>query len=117
MKKITCIVCPLGCEITARMDGDNIAELSGQGCKRGEAYARAELADPRRMLTTTMRVKGDGLVAVKSAQALPKGALMACMEVIKKRIVTAPINIGDVLIEDICGTGVDIIATGRAAGV
>lgn len=117
MKKLTCIVCPLGCEITARMDGDKIAELSGQGCQRGEAYARTELIDPRRMLTTTMRVKGDGLVAVKSAQALPKGALMVCMEAIKKQTATAPINIGDVLIEDICGTGVRIVATGRVAGV
>ena len=68
MKKLTCIVCPLGCEITAHMDGHKIAELSGQGCKRGEAYARTELLDPRRMLTTTMRVAGGGLVPVKSVK-------------------------------------------------
>ena len=75
-RKLTCVVCPLGCAITAEVEGDNILNISGATCKRGKAYAKTELTDPRRMLTTTMRVKGAGLVPVKSSEALPKALLL-----------------------------------------
>ncbi len=113
-KKLTCIVCPLGCQITAELDGDKIENLTGATCKRGQAYARAELTDPRRTLTTTMRVDGAGLVPVKSSAALPKALLLNSMGVINAAQVKAPVEPGDILIHDILGTGVDIVATGRA---
>ncbi len=116
-KNITCTVCPQGCAIKALMDGDKIAELAGYRCKRGETYARAELTDPRRTLTTTMRVAGGGLVSVKSQTPLPKNKLRDCMAVINAAQATAPVEIGDVLIKDILGTGVDIVATGRVKSV
>jgi CxxC motif-containing protein len=112
-KKLTCIVCPLGCQITAEVDGDNISGITGATCKRGEAYAKAELTDPRRTLTTTMRVAGAGLVPVKSSAALPKALLKPSMSVINAARAQAPVEAGDVLIRDILGTGVDIVATDR----
>lgn len=113
-KKLTCIVCPLGCQITAQLRGNNITSLTGATCKRGDAYARAELTDPRRTLTTTMRVHGAGLVPVKSSGALPKALIMDSMNIINAAQVTAPVEPGDVLVRDILGTGVDIVATDRA---
>lgn len=116
-KHLTCIVCPLGCAITAQTDGGDIVSISGHTCKRGEGYARAELTDPRRTLTTTMRVAGGGLVSVKSKDTLPKGRLFDCMTVINAREAHAPVEIGDVLVSDILGLGVDIVATSRVKGV
>lgn len=116
-KYLTCIVCPLGCAMTAQLDGDKIVSVSGNTCKRGESYACAELTDPRRTLTTTMRVKGCGLVSVKSKDPLPKGKLFDCMTVINAWEVQAPVAIGDVLIKDIMGQGVDIVATSCVKGV
>jgi CxxC motif-containing protein len=116
-KNLTCIVCPLGCAMTAQIDGGKIVSISGHTCKRGESYARTELSDPRRTLTTTMRVKGNGLVSVKSKDPLPKGKLFDCMTVINAWEAQAPVEIGDVLIKDIMGLGVDIVATSRVKGV
>jgi CxxC motif-containing protein len=116
-KNLTCIVCPLGCAMTAQMDGGKVVSISGNTCKRGESYARAELTDPRRTLTTTMRVKGGGLVSVKSKDTLPKGKLFDCMTVINAGEAQTPVEIGDVLIKDIMGLGVDIVATSRVKGV
>jgi len=112
-KKLTCIICPLGCPITAEMDGNKVSKISGASCKRGEAYARTELTDPRRTLTTTMRVDGAGLVPVKSNGALPKALLLQSMGVINMARAQAPVKPGDVLIRNILGTGVDIVATDR----
>lgn len=112
-EKITCTVCPIGCKITANIEDGSIAEIFGHGCRRGEAYAKAEIIDPRRTLTTTMRTEGGDLLPVKSAKPIPKGMLFECMDAINKTTAKPPVNIGDVLIEDICKTGVSIVATGR----
>ncbi len=116
-KELTCTVCPQGCRITAQMEGGNVISLSGNWCKRGERYALAELNDPRRTLTTTMRVRGGGMVSVKSQEPLPKDRLLDCMKAINAAQATAPVEIGDVLIKDILGLGVDIVATSRDKGV
>ncbi len=115
-KELTCIVCPQGCRITAQMDGGSVTGITGNWCKRGERYALAELTDPRRTLTTTMRVRGGGLVSVKSKDTLPKDRLLDCMKAVNAAEATAPIEIGDVLIKDILGLGVDIVATSRVKG-
>lgn len=117
-KKITCIGCPLGCEINVKTEGGDITGITGYSCKKGEEYARAEAIDPRRTLTTTMRLGGEErLIPVKSSKPVKKALLPGCMKEINKRSVKAPVEIGDVLIRDILGTGVDIVAAGRAAKV
>ncbi len=112
-KQLTCIVCPVGCQMTVTMDGDRIMSITGNTCKRGESYARIEMTDPRRTLTTTVRVRGGGrpVVAVKSREAIPKDMMMACMRALDTVCTDAPVHIGAVIVKDILGTGVDIIAT------
>ncbi|MBQ7595451.1 MAG: DUF1667 domain-containing protein [Clostridia bacterium] len=112
-KEITCTVCPRGCTVTVVGEGSQIESITGFGCKRGETYAAAELTNPVRLLTSTMKVQGcaNELLPVRSAKPVPKSLLFDCMEIIKKTSVTLPVKLGDVLIADICGSGVDIIAS------
>lgn len=117
-RKITCIGCPLGCDINVEIDNGVITEITGYTCKKGEEYARTEVIDPRRTLTTTMRLKGeDRLVPVKSSEPVKKALLLDCMKEINKQTVKAPVEIGDVLIPNILNTGADIVAAGRAEEV
>lgn len=115
-KTITCITCPIGCEITVEGDGKTVASLKGAQCKRGETYAAAEYAHPERILTSLAKVDGAGvpLVAIRSAKPVPKDTLFQCMDVIRKIVLKAPVKAGDVVVPDICGTGVDMVATGEA---
>ena len=111
-RNLTCIVCPIGCRLNITLEGDKISNISGNRCKRGSTYAQEECIAPKRMLTTTVRVI-DGFhpfVPVKSDKAIPKELLLQCMNVIRTFKTEAPINMGDVLIQDICGTGVNIVA-------
>ncbi len=112
-RKITCIGCPLGCAVAVKTEGGNIIGISGHTCKKGEEYARTEVTDPRRMLTTTMRLSGGGLVPVKTSEPLKKALLQGVMGLINKAEAKAPVDIGDVLISDILGTGADIVASDR----
>jgi CxxC motif-containing protein len=112
-KKITCIVCPIGCNIVVKTDGSTCEILEGEKCKRGVEYAQHEALDPRRMLTTSVRVD-DGvwpLVSVKSSKPVPKDKVFAILEQIKQTTVKAPVKSGEVLIKDAVQTGIDIVAT------
>lgn len=113
-KNIICVACPMGCGITVELnDSNEILSIAGNTCKRGEAYARTECTHPTRSLTTTVKVK-DGESAVvpcKSAGAIPKDKIMDCAAFIRGVEATAPVKIGDVLVKNILGTGVDIVAT------
>lgn len=116
-RELVCVACPLGCRITVEIGDDkSVLSVTGNTCKRGEEYAKTECTSPTRMLTTTVRVTGGKavVVPVKSASPLPKGLLMDCMKVINKASAAAPVKIGDTVISDILGTGVDIIATNNA---
>ena len=109
-RDITCIVCPRGCRLTADIQGETIT-VTGQGCPRGEKHAMDEILHPVRSLTSIVRVSNrrDTMVSVKSASPVPKGEMFAIMERIHETCVEAPIAIGDVIIDNICGT--QIVAT------
>jgi len=112
-KEIICTVCPRGCHIQVEGEGEKILSVEGYSCKRGLEYASAEFAHPVRILTTTVKmagVQGD-LLPVRSNQPVPKEKLFDCMEVIRAAQVQLPVNRYDVIIPNICGTGVDIVAT------
>lgn len=113
---IPCTTCPIGCDIAVDGDGVAIASMEGAACKRGEVYAQAEYTSPRRILTSLVKVEGAAvpLVPVRSRGPIPKSAIFTCMETIKGLILPAPMLAGDVVFADICGTGVDIVATGSA---
>ena len=116
-KKIVCTVCPLGCVITVRGDGESIDSIEGYTCKRGETYAKEEFIHPARILTSTVLATLDGreiLIPVRSNRPIPKEKLLDCMAQIRQLRVYAPVHRYDVLLPDILGTGADIIATGQA---
>jgi len=111
--EITCIRCPIGCDIELEVEDGEILSMEGAGCIQGEDYAREEYRNPTRVLPTTVRVKGGVLpyVPVKTAEPIPKGELEAAVKELATVEVEAPIELGDVVFEDVCGTGVDIVAT------
>ena len=111
-KKMICISCPNGCEMTVAIEDEKLKSVSGNGCKRGIEYAKSEFEDPRRMLTTTVKVM-DGtqsLLPVRTRSPVPKALLIACMEKINGITIEAPVELGQTVIPDILGTGIDIIA-------
>ncbi len=112
-RQLTCIGCPLGCQIVVKTEEGKIKNISGYSCARGEKYAAEEVTNPMRMVTSIMRVvKGvSAVVSVKTEQVVPKEKIFAVLEQIKPIIVKAPIKIGDVLIENVANTGINIIAT------
>lgn len=112
-KELTCIGCPLGCSLQAVLEGNQVAAVTGNTCPRGDDYARKELTDPRRILTTTVRVTEGNLpvVSVKTVSDIPKNKLMQCMEELKKITLTAPVKTGQIVLKNTGGTGVDVAAT------
>ncbi|MDO5703221.1 MAG: DUF1667 domain-containing protein [Lachnospiraceae bacterium] len=113
---LTCIGCPLGCQVEVMMDEDDrIRLVTGNTCQRGEQYARKEVTSPTRIVTSSVRVygskMGERMVPVKTASDVPKGKIMEVIRDLAGVSVPCPVRIGDVLLKDIAGTGVDMIAT------
>ena len=115
-KELTCIGCPLGCQVTVELEGMDILSVTGHTCPRGEAYARKEVTSPTRIVTSTLSVVGEGKspVPCKTSRDIPKDKIFDVISALKGIKVEAPIGIGDVLIKDVAGTGADIIATANA---
>lgn len=109
--ELTCIVCPMGCRLTVEKAGDEI-RVSGHTCKRGEKYAIQETTCPMRTLTSLVKVvDGEGpLCPVKTANVIPKALIDEALNAVKAACVEAPVKIGDVIVANIAGTGVDLIA-------
>ena len=112
-KNLTCICCPLGCSLTVEMDGDKVVSVTGNTCKRGETYGYKEVTNPTRVVTTSVKVIGgsEKMVSVKTKEDIPKDKVFECVKSLKGITVTAPIHIGDVILADVAGTGVDFVAT------
>lgn len=112
-KSLICVSCPLGCPIEVEIENGEVVAVTGNTCKRGDAYARAEITNPVRSLTTSVKVENGvhPVVPVKSSGPVPKNKMFECMDVINSVTVKAPVKIGDVIIKDILGLGVDIVAT------
>lgn len=111
--ELICICCPLGCPITVETEGTEVISVTGNTCKRGDDYARKEITNPTRIVTSSVKVEGGTLaaVSVKTKSDIPKGKIFDCVTALKDICVKAPVNIGDVILSDVAGTGVDIIAT------
>ena len=110
---LTCIGCPLGCSLTAQLDGKEVISVTGNTCQNGDRYARKELTNPTRIVTSTVCVLGgtQNVVPVKTACDIPKGKIFDVVRSIKSLKVPAPVKIGQVLLADAAGTGAAIIAT------
>lgn len=117
MKQLTCIVCPIGCRITAvRKDADY--EFFGNRCARGAQFAMTELTAPRRSLTTTVRTAFHNMPAlpVRTNGEIPKGLIPEVMRALGKVVVSDRIGIGETVVKDILGSGCDVIATNDMPG-
>lgn len=108
-KEMTCIACPMGCHLTVEGEGDKWT-VTGNSCKNGERYGIQEMTDPRRIVPSTVVIKGAMLhrLPVKTAQEIPKGKIFDCMDALAKVVVKAPVKMGDVVLKDVCGTGIDM---------
>ncbi|WP_130836426.1 DUF1667 domain-containing protein [Lachnoclostridium sp. Marseille-P6806] len=112
--ELTCIRCPIGCLVSVTADAQgNVMDIRGNGCPNGSRYAASELVNPVRIVTSTVRVEGGELpvAPVKTKTDIPKGRVFDCMEAINRASVKAPVRIGDVVIADVLGLGVDVVAT------
>lgn len=112
-RELICIGCPLGCPLTVEMKGTEVVSVTGNTCPNGDCYARKEVTDPRRTVTSTVRVLGGILpvVSVKTAQDIPKNKIFDCMQELATIRVKAPVQEGDVIVSNIADTGVPVIAT------
>lgn len=111
MKNLICIVCPKGCHL--QVDEEHGYAVTGNSCPRGAEYGKNELLHPTRVLTSTVRVEG-GLhrrLPVKTTAPIPKELLFQAMEALNGVCLTAPVTVGQVVIHDLLGTGVDVVAT------
>ena len=113
VRELTCIGCPMGCLVSVTMDGKEIKSVSGNSCANGDRYARREVTNPTRIVTSTAIVRDGDLprVSVKTKTDVPKDKIFDVMKEINKIQAKAPVRIGAVLIPDVAGTGVPVIAT------
>lgn len=112
-RELTCIGCPMGCPLIVEMDNGEVVSVTGNTCRRGDVYARKEVTNPTRIVTSSVMVEGGTLavVSVKTREDIPKEKIFDCMKALKGVKVQAPVHIGDVIVKDVAGTGVDVVAT------
>lgn len=113
VKSLTCINCPMGCALTIEMNGDEVISVTGNTCSRGDVYARKELTNPTRIVTSTVKVVGgkSDMVSVKTREDIPKGKIFECVRELKDVQIQAPVHIGDVVAANVADTGIDVVAT------
>ena len=106
-KKITCIICPRGCAMTATVEGEKVT-VTGNTCPKGEEYAVNECLHPVRTVTATVRVanRSNTMVSVKTETPVPKTQMMAVMAALRQTTVNAPLAIGDVVLYNVCGSNI-----------
>lgn len=112
MKNITCVICPKGCQIQAALN-NGLWEIKGNGCKRGIEFAINESTNPHRSLTTTVKTAFNEypLLPVKTDKDIPLNMISTAMKEINKLTLDHEVSIGEILIENLLNTGVNIIST------
>jgi len=105
-KKLICIGCPLGCELCAVLERGEVISVTGNTCKRGDAYARKELVSPERTVTSTVKMSDGRMLPVRTKTDIPKAKVLECV-----RELEAPVEMGQIIVQDIAGTNVPVIAT------
>lgn len=110
--ELTCISCPMGCRMIVDVEGDKVVRVRGNACPRGEKYAQQEAVSPQRVVTAVVSIKGSELpLSVKTDGTIPKDRIFDVMVELNDLLLEAPIKIGDIVLENVCETGVNVIAT------
>lgn len=112
-RTLTCIVCPLGCQLTVELENKTVRSVTGNTCPRGKAYAETECIAPMRTLTGTVLDERGAPLAVKTDRPIPKEALLECMKLLSSVTVSLPVSIGDVVLENVFGA--NVVATQNRA--
>lgn len=110
-RNLTCIVCPIGCQLSVTIENGVVTEVTGNTCPRGKQYAIDECTNPVRTITTTARTSIGGVIPVKTDRPIPKELMFECMKEIDRAVVTLPAEIGDVVIENLLGTDATVVVT------
>jgi CxxC motif-containing protein len=113
-RELTCIRCPKGCQITVTIEHGAVTDVTGNTCPRGEEYARKEVTNPTRVVTSIVPVDGSptcAMASVKTAGDVPKDKVLDVIDALRPVRLQAPVRIGDVVLADVCETGVDVVAT------
>lgn len=108
-KKFNCIMCPLGCELTVKIEGEKIS-VSGNNCIRGEQYAKSELTNPVRSVSSLIKVADGSVIQVKTNGQIPKAKIMECMDYLSGFVLKSRPKYHEIIVKNICGTGIDIIS-------
>ena len=111
-RTLTCIECPIGCEIEVELENRKVRSLTGNGCPRGKTYGEAEVICPKRVVTSTVRAENGEMVPVKTDKPVRKDALFEVMKRIAKTTCKMPVALGDILVENICDDA-NLIVTGN----
>lgn len=108
-----CIMCPNGCEVTAEYEGSEVFSVTGHTCPKGEEYVRRELTCPMRNIATSVRVEGGELplVSVRLTAPIPLEKVKSAVPEIHRAVLSAPVRCGDIVVHDLLGLGVDVMAT------
>ena len=117
--QFNCTTCPSECLLTVEVERDAngavtaVRSVTGNSCPRGDKFAHQELTCPMRVLTTTVAVSGgdEALLPVRTAEAIPLELHAQAMDLIRGVVVNAPIRMGDVVLEDLLGTNIDLVAS------
>lgn len=111
--EMICIVCPVGCRLKAEFNDDGTVRVSGNTCPKGAKYAAEELTNPVRTVTTSVPVSSGhmDLLSVKTRNPVPKASIPDVLRELRGVKVHAPVAVGDVVLANAAGTGVDIVAT------
>ncbi len=111
-RELVCINCPMGCRLSVTFQDGIVEKVEGNACARGAQYGKDECTSPKRVLTTLAKVKGTFVpLSVKTERAIPKELIFDAVDAIKKVSVSKPVSIGDVILENICNTGINVVAT------
>jgi CxxC motif-containing protein len=112
-KEYTCVACPKGCTVEVEFEDDEIKDISGFNCLKGKEYVKDEFHDPRRILTTTVKIRNAKFprIPVRTETGVPKDKLDCCLEELNEVELVAPVNVGDVVIEDVCSTGIPVVTS------
>lgn len=112
-KEMVCLICPLGCRMRINFEHHLQLAVEGNQCARGSEYALVEITNPTRVVTSTIKIKNAHLsrLPVKTSGPIPKDLIFPCMKQLEVVEVKSPVKSGDIIIADLLGTGVNIVAT------
>ena len=114
MRKITCIECPMGCDIEVEVLDGKVVSINGNTCPRGRLYAENEVVCPKRVITTTVMSKSGKPVPVKTDAPVKKENVFSLMKRINAITVDLPVKIGDVVESDFAD-GANLVVAGNVS--